>query len=239
MTRRFIVSEGLFQNTGQITNLPELIEIKNKYKYRLILDESLSFGAIGPRLRGVCDHFQVPAKNVEIIVGSLSNSLGSAGGFCVGDKNIVDHQVLSSQAYCYSASLPAFLAAAAIVNLHRLSQDGLQLAERLNANIAALRDAFKPYPDGMSLLGNASSPLLYLTFAEDSTVDFETQKQTLNEICKELKKQDYLVTLKKTVESDEKMKQQPMLKIVLSAGHTTEQVSAFAAALRRAAIKHA
>jgi serine palmitoyltransferase len=40
LTRRFIVSEGLFENVGDMPDLPKLVELKMKYKFRLILDET-------------------------------------------------------------------------------------------------------------------------------------------------------------------------------------------------------
>lgn len=113
VTRRFMVVEGIYTNSGDIAPLPQLIELKKKYKYRLVVDESISFCALGKHGRGVTDYFNVPVKDVDIIVGSLANSLGSSGGFCTGATEIVDHQRLSGLAYCFSASLPALLAVAA------------------------------------------------------------------------------------------------------------------------------
>lgn len=46
--------------------------------------------------------------------------MGSVGGFCVGDRTIVDHQRLSGSGYCFSASLPPYLAVAGINMLRRL-----------------------------------------------------------------------------------------------------------------------
>ena len=44
----------------------------------------------------------------------MEMSLGSVGGFCVGSSFVVQHQVLSGQGYCFSASLPPLLASSAI-----------------------------------------------------------------------------------------------------------------------------
>lgn len=53
-------------------------------------------------------------------------SLGSVGGFCVGSSFVVQHQVLSGQGYCFSASLPPLLATAATeaLNIIESKQDG-------------------------------------------------------------------------------------------------------------------
>jgi serine palmitoyltransferase len=48
----------------------------------------------------------------------MEMSLGSVGGFCVGSSFVVQHQVLSGQGYCFSASLPPLLATAAIEALN-------------------------------------------------------------------------------------------------------------------------
>ncbi|CAB4418373.1 unnamed protein product [Rhizophagus irregularis] len=104
LTRRFIVSEGLFENYGDITPLPDLIELKKKFKYRLILDESLSFGTLGKRGAGLTDYFDIDPNQVDMIVGSMCYSIASSGGFCSGSFEITEHQRISGPAYCYSAS---------------------------------------------------------------------------------------------------------------------------------------
>lgn len=52
-------------------------------------------------------------EKIDLISGSMETSLGSVGGFCVGSSFVVQHQVLSGQGYCFSASLPPLLAVSA------------------------------------------------------------------------------------------------------------------------------
>jgi serine palmitoyltransferase len=59
LSRQFIVVEGIYANCGDICPLVELIELKKKYKYRLIVEESMSIGVLGPSGAGVCDHFGI------------------------------------------------------------------------------------------------------------------------------------------------------------------------------------
>jgi serine palmitoyltransferase len=56
----------------------------------------------------------------------MEMSLGSVGGFCVGSSFVVQHQVLSGQGYCFSASLPPLLAVSAIeaLNIIEKKQEG-------------------------------------------------------------------------------------------------------------------
>lgn len=109
--RKFIVTEGIFQNTGDIAPLPELVKLKNKYKYRLFIDETLSLGTLGSTGRGLTEYFNMErASSVDITVGSLGVALGSSGGVVLGDNVMSHHQRIGSNAYCFSASLPPYTA---------------------------------------------------------------------------------------------------------------------------------
>jgi serine palmitoyltransferase len=110
LKRRMIVTEAIFANTGELADLPKIVELKNKFKYRLFLDESLSIGAIGKTGRGLAEHYDIPRSEIGITVGSLANSLASSGGFCVGSKVMVHHQRIASNAFVFSASLPPYSA---------------------------------------------------------------------------------------------------------------------------------
>lgn len=133
LRRRFIVTEGLFNYTGDLVKLPEIVRLKNKYKYRLFLDEQLSIGCIGKAGRGVCEHFGVSRNEIAITVGSLANAFSSSGGFCVGVKPMVHHQRINSTAYVFSAALPPYSAKTASLVIHILeSSEG-----RKDSNIVA------------------------------------------------------------------------------------------------------
>ena len=85
LTRRFIVTEGIFEKDGAISDLPKLvsghlgygmvirlipppqIELKLKYKYRLILDESISFGTVGRTGRGLTELYNVPVCLASVL----------------------------------------------------------------------------------------------------------------------------------------------------------------------------
>ncbi|KAH9034376.1 pyridoxal phosphate-dependent transferase [Lactarius deliciosus] len=110
LTRRFIVTEGIFEKDGAMVDLPKLIELKHKYKYRLILDESISFGTVGRTGRGLTELYNVPATQIDMIIGSVAYTLNSSGGFCAGSRIVVDHQHINSTSFVFSAAVPALLA---------------------------------------------------------------------------------------------------------------------------------
>lgn len=161
LTRRFIITEGLFENDGQISNLKRLIELKRKYKFRLILDEGLSFGTLGRTGRGLTELHDVKATDVDMIVGSMANTLGSAGGFCAGSNEVVFHQRINGPAFVYSAALPAMLAVAASIAIAKVSRNDDDVLTRLRENVRALRGVLD-HVETIYIPSDTESPVIHL-----------------------------------------------------------------------------
>jgi 7-keto-8-aminopelargonate synthetase-like enzyme len=131
--RRWIVCEAIAANTGAVLDLPRLIELKARYGYRVCVDESLTLGVLGEHGRGLTEHFAVPVSSVDMITCALSGVFGTMGGVVLGNEKIVEHQRLSGSGYCFSASLPAYLSAAAEETLDMLIEDP-KMAAAVRAN---------------------------------------------------------------------------------------------------------
>ena len=86
--RVLIATEGLFSMDGDVTDLPRLMDIKERHDAWLLLDEAHSFGVLGPTGRGLCEHFDIDPKRIELIVGTLSKSFAQSGGFVCADADV-------------------------------------------------------------------------------------------------------------------------------------------------------
>ncbi|KAI9429281.1 serine palmitoyltransferase [Lactarius indigo] len=114
LTRRFIVTGGTFERDAAMVDLPKLVNrVKHKYRCRLILDESISFGTVGRTRRGFTELYNVPATQIDMIVGSVANGLNLSGGFCVSSRIVVDHQRINGTSFVFSAAILAPLAISA------------------------------------------------------------------------------------------------------------------------------
>lgn len=73
--RRFIIVEAIYMNTGEMCPLTEIIELRKRYKLRMILDESISFGALGNHGRGITEHLNinVSIQNIFIVIKLKTN----------------------------------------------------------------------------------------------------------------------------------------------------------------------
>ncbi|KAK9465526.1 pyridoxal phosphate-dependent transferase [Lipomyces arxii] len=100
-----VVVEGLYSMEGDFCDLPVLVELKEKYKFYLFVDEAHSIGAIGPKGRGVCDYFGIDPSRVDICMGTLTKSFGATGGYIAADKHIIDALKLSNIGYIYAEAM--------------------------------------------------------------------------------------------------------------------------------------
>jgi serine palmitoyltransferase len=76
----------IFSMEGSLCRLPEIIEMKKKYKAYLYVDEAHSVGAIGSHGRGVVDYWNVNPNDIDVHMGTFTKSFGSAGGYIAGKK---------------------------------------------------------------------------------------------------------------------------------------------------------
>jgi 8-amino-7-oxononanoate synthase len=87
--RVLLLVEGAYSMDGDIPDIPRLIEIKNKYKALLMVDEAHSMGVIGPRGLGVTDHFGISGKEIDVLYGSMSKAFATCGGYVAGNKALI------------------------------------------------------------------------------------------------------------------------------------------------------
>lgn len=179
--RRFIVVEGTYRNFGDICPLPEIMALKEKYFYRLALDDTFSIGILGKTGRGVAEHFGFKPSDIEVLTFTLDTVLSSVGGVCAGTREIVDHQRLSGAGYCYSASSAPFLNAGALVTL-KLLQENPSVIENLQRVSAAVRDEVGKISQ-FSLVTNENTPIVHLQLAE--TFDIQKEKAIIEGIQQE------------------------------------------------------
>lgn len=161
LTRRFIVTEGLFEAVGDMVDLPKIIELKHRFKFRLILDETWSFGVLGRSGRGVTEYQHVDSAEVDMIVGSMAGALCAAGGFCAGSDEIVEHQRLSAAAYTFSAALPAMSATTASETLLIL-QTQPELLTGLRENVRTMWTQLDPRSDWMRCTSAVENPVMLM-----------------------------------------------------------------------------
>ncbi|KAL0904318.1 hypothetical protein M5K25_026410 [Dendrobium thyrsiflorum] len=230
--RRYIVVEAVYQNSGQVAPLDEIIRLKEKYRFRVILDENHSFGVLGNSGRGLAEYYGVPIEKIDIITAGMGNALATDGGFCTGSVRVVDHQRLSSSGYVFSASLPPYLATAAISAVDYLEENPSILATLKN-NIALLRKGLSDVV-GLEVSSSPQSPIVFLKLKK-SRGSQDKDLQVLEKIVSRALHEDsvFLVTSKRS--TLDKCRLPVGIRIFVSAGHSESDILKAVDSLKRVA----
>ena len=225
VTRKFIVVEGIYANTGKICPLPKLVEMKYRYKVRLFVEESFSFGVLGEHGRGVTEHFNIPVEKVDLIAASLEYSLASIGGFCAGRTYVIDHQRLSGQGYVFSASLPPVLACGAIQAIDIMEEDPKKFTI-LRRNASYMQQALNAI-SRLEVEGYPESPTFHLRVK--SVTDLEESKRFLQKVVDECLKKGVALTIAAKLEQEEKLKMVlPSIRVSVSSEMSEKELSSAA-----------
>ncbi|QFU01714.1 8-amino-7-oxononanoate synthase/2-amino-3-ketobutyrate coenzyme A ligase [Halomonas sp. THAF5a] len=121
--RVMIVIEGLYSMDGDLPDLPRFVEIKRRHQAWLMVDEAHSFGVLGERGLGLREHFDVPASDVDIWMGTLSKTLAGCGGFIAGCQALVDTLRYLAPGFLYSVGMPAQVAAPSLAALALMREE--------------------------------------------------------------------------------------------------------------------
>jgi len=140
--RVLIVVEGLYSMDGDYPDLPRLIEIKNRHRAWLMVDEAHALGVLGERGYGVAEHFGVDPTDVDIWMGTLSKTLVGCGGYIAGSAELVDYLRCLAGAFVYSVGMPPLIAASTGKALEILHREPERVT-RLQSNAAHFHDYAK------------------------------------------------------------------------------------------------
>jgi glycine C-acetyltransferase len=108
-TGRLIITDGVFSMDGDMADLDKIVELAQKYKCRIMVDDAHGVGIVGPTGRGTAEHFGVMDK-IDLHVGMLSKGPGGLGGYCAASKKVVQYLRLYARSYFFSTALPASVA---------------------------------------------------------------------------------------------------------------------------------
>jgi glycine C-acetyltransferase len=149
-----VITEGVFGMSGDLGKLDEIVALKKKYNFRLMIDDAHGFGTMGPTGAGTDEHFGVQ-NEVDIYFGTFAKSMALIGGFVASRKDVVDYLRYNMRSQIFAKSLPMACVIGALKRLDIIESDP-SIRKKLWDNVNALQKGLKA--KGLNL-GNSNSPV--------------------------------------------------------------------------------
>ncbi len=124
-----VITEGVFGMSGHVGNLVDIVALKDKFSFRLLVDDAHGFGTMGKTGAGVPEDMNVE-NGVDLLFSTFAKSMASIGAFVAGDKTVIEFLQFNIRSQIFAKSLPLPIV---IGNLKRLEL--LRTRPELKANL--------------------------------------------------------------------------------------------------------
>lgn len=136
-----VITEGVFGMSGNTGKLDEIVALKEKYDFRLLVDDAHGFGTMGETGAGTGEHCGVQDQ-IDIYFSTFAKSMASIGAFIAGPTEIVNHLRYKVRSQIYAKSLPMPLVIGGLKRLEMLKTMP-ELREKLWTIVNAIQSGFK------------------------------------------------------------------------------------------------
>ncbi|MCB9361081.1 MAG: aminotransferase class I/II-fold pyridoxal phosphate-dependent enzyme [Flavobacteriales bacterium] len=136
-----VITEGVFGMSGNQGSLKDIVALKQKYSFRLFVDDAHGFGTMGATGMGTGEA-QGCQDGIDVYFGTFAKAMASIGGFIASDEDVIDYLRYNMRSQIYAKSLPMPLV---IGNLKRLEmlKNSPEIREKLWTVANALQKGLK------------------------------------------------------------------------------------------------
>lgn len=100
-----VITEGVYGMTAELGDLPGIIALKDKYNFRLLIDDAHGIGTMGPTGAGTDEYFGLQSK-VDLYFGTFAKAFAGIGGFIAGPKNVINYLRYNMRSQIFAKALP-------------------------------------------------------------------------------------------------------------------------------------
>jgi len=132
-----VISEGVFGMRGEQGRLKEIVALKEKFNFRLFVDDAHGFGTLGATGAGAGEE-QGVQDDIDVYFATFAKSMASTGAFIAGDQEIIDYLKYNLRSQMFAKSLQMQLVKGALKRL-----DMLRTMPELKANLWKIVNALQ------------------------------------------------------------------------------------------------
>lgn len=151
---KLVIIDGVYSQDGDLSKLPEIIKLCNKYEVMLMMDDAHGIGVMGANGRGTAEHYNCLGQ-IDIITGTFSKSFGCVGGFAAASRKVIQYLRFYADSNVFSAA-PTPQVTASILKALEIIKKEPQIRAKLWENTNYLRRRL--IEDGFDI-GKSVSPI--------------------------------------------------------------------------------
>ena len=136
-----VISEGVFGMRGEQGKLKEIVALKDKFKFRLLVDDAHGFGTLGKTGAGAGEE-QGVQDQIDVYFATFAKSLASTGAFIAGDSEIIEFLKYNMRSQMFAKSLQMQLVIGALKRLE-LIKTRPEFKQKLWENVNILQSGLK------------------------------------------------------------------------------------------------
>lgn len=162
-----VISEGVFGMRGDQGKLKEIVALKQKYAFRLLVDDAHGFGTLGATGAGAGEE-QGIQDEIDVYFSTFAKSMASIGAFLAGEKDVIQFLQYNMRSQMFAKSLPLPIV---IGNLKRLEllKTRPELKENLWKNVRALQSGLKERGLNIGATNSCVTPVYMHGSVEEAT----------------------------------------------------------------------
>jgi len=132
-----VVTEGVFGMTGDLGKLKEIIALKEKYPFRLLVDDAHGFGTLGHDGSGAGTQLGCH-EGIDIYFGTFAKAVALIGAFVAAETRVIEFLKANTRSQIFAKSLPMPIVVSARERI-KLIRENPQWREQLWENTKKLR----------------------------------------------------------------------------------------------------
>src|SRR5688500_5104801 len=136
-----VITEGVFGMSGNQGKLKEIVELKKKFNFRLLIDDAHGFGSMGPTGAGA-DEEQGCQEGVDLYFSTFVKSMGSIGAFIAGPRKVMTYLRYNVRSQIFAKSLPMIIVEGMLKRMDMLKTMS-EIREKLWHNVNRLQNSLR------------------------------------------------------------------------------------------------
>jgi len=152
-----VISEGVFGMRGDQGKLREIVALKQKYNFRLLVDDAHGFGTLGETGAGAGEE-QGVQDEIDVYFATFAKSMASVGAFLAGDKDIIEYLKYNMRSQIFAKSLPMPLVIGAFKRLDMLRTNPAHKA-KLWENVRTLQNGLRERGFDIGITNSCVTPV--------------------------------------------------------------------------------